>query len=861
MNMNGHQAANEPSPTLVDMLSASKCTLVAGPLISLAPSEHLGPPSPAWLAFELAERMGRKLDNYELHWVAQLYADREGINALRSWVAQRLYDPRFRPTLSHHLIAQMPFLRIVYTAQDRLLEQAFDVRDQRATFVFPEDSTSFSAERLVVLPYGSAEQPETLKLTEDERRRVFDVDIGPVDDLRTWARSDALLFLGYTLNDPLLLDLYYRLRPQDSRDLQKLPRAHLVGPGATPDHEKYWSQHNASLYTLETSDFLLKLAQKLDQKGNLPAPIDLSIEQPPLLGPQERQQRDQLRARFAARSGLSEWVETGAELRRTFEPHQMIEIQMGAGGQKVSAQLEAGNRPASKQDETAALNQLQSGNIEWSQGNLELARTYFEGAMQRDPQLTDAYLSLYHLLIEKGDLDGAYRVYQQLLQQAPQQALLPERYQIREILGQIDLGVSYCVHDQEHNQTATVTILRRTFSLQEEALAQFARQMSALSSPRISRILGFDRHRGRTYMLSEYIEGQTLRERLKLGGALPYQEAMQIAAQVAEALDDGHRQGIPHLDLQPANILLTSEGAKLVNYGYSRLARGSGRMMYASPSNYLAPEQLAGDEGDARSDTYALGTILYEMLTGHAPGVGSFQHPSEVNLQVTEAVDVLIDHARERYPNQRFASPGEMRKEITRITLSALNKKPNQYLRIGLTRVSQAYERLAFGKGLILLLLALAALLTVSLVPAIPAGFSLAARLLFPLLLNSLLVSVLVDWAVRAVARRRGLGSLITGGRGMGAILGLMFTLNLISILGLDTMRQSPATEVLGIYAATLAVVLFLTALALGIILGAARVAQRWWKSYTSGFYWSFVVIVAIELLLTALRQPAGLIR
>jgi serine/threonine-protein kinase len=194
--------------------------------------------------------------------------------------------------------------------------------------------------------------------------------------------------------------------------------------------------------------------------------------------------------------------------------------------------------------------------------------------------------------------------------------------------------VSYCVYDQEQAQLVTVTILRRAFTVQEEALAQFARQMSGLSSPRISRFLDYSRHRGRHYMLSEYIEGQLLKDRLRAGGPLPYSEAMQFAGQIAEALEVGHRQGALHLDLQPNNIVLGTQGAILVDYGYSRLARlirSSGRLAQADRSDYQSPEQLAGKEGDEASDIYALGTILYEMLTGHTPGVGSFQPPSEAN--------------------------------------------------------------------------------------------------------------------------------------------------------------------------------------------------------------------------------------
>jgi hypothetical protein len=94
----------------------------------------------------------------------------------------------------------------------------------------------------------------------------------------------------------------------------------------------------------------------------------------------------------------------------------------------------------------------------------------------------------------------------------------------------------------------------------------------------------------------------------------------------------------------------------------------------------------------------------------------------------------------------------------------------------------------------------------------------------------------------------------------MGAILGLVFTMNLIAILGLEVIAQFPALEILKTFGSMLAVVLFETALALGIIMLAGRIVDRFWKSYTTGFYWSFIAIVVLELALTLVRQPVGLI-
>ena len=471
-------------------------------------------------------------------------------------------------------------------------------------------------------------------------------------------------------------------------------------------------------------------------------------------------------------------------------------------------------------------------------------------------------LNLFYLLIEKGDMNRALQVYQEMVQQTPQQAFLPERYQFRKILGQSELGVSYLVSDQEGHRFVTATILHDTLAIKGADLTRFARQVQALSSPRISRFFGFDRYHEHTYMLNEYVDADPLRKRLKPGQPLPYLEAMQIAGQIAEALEDGHQQGVPHLNLRPSNIVLGPEGVKLVSYGFSRLTlseRIADTVESDKSYDYLSPEQLDGAEGDERSDIYALGTILYELLTGHTPGLGSFQYPSETNVEATEAVDVLIDHARQRNPDRRFATAREMRAEINRISQVSLEGSPNQYLRVILAWVSQRYEQLVSRKWLSFLLAGLITLFSLSLIPSIPKPLSLLARISAPLLLNSLLISIPFDWVVRTIARRRGLGSLITTAGGMGAILGLVFTLNLLRLMKFEIIPTLDTATLIIDFAGMLIIVLFETALSLGIMLVAARIVERTFKSYTSGFYWSFIAIVLLELVLTLQGQPFGL--
>jgi len=133
------------------------------------------------------------------------------------------------------------------------------------------------------------------------------------------------------------------------------------------------------------------------------------------------------------------------------------------------------------------------------------------------------------------------------------------------------------------------------------------------------------------------------------------------------------------------------------------------------------------------------------------------------------------------------------------------------------------------------------------------------ARLLFPLLLYSVLVSTLFDWAARAVARQRGLGSLISSGRGMGATLGVMMTIFMIVDLGLGILVKESGADMLSDFGALLALVLFLSVVALAMILVTAQIAERWSQHYTIGFYWGFLALGLLMVVLTFLSWPCGI--
>jgi eukaryotic-like serine/threonine-protein kinase len=139
-----------------------------------------------------------------------------------------------------------------------------------------------------------------------------------------------------------------------------------------------------------------------------------------------------------------------------------------------------------------------------------------------------------------------------------------------------------------------------------------ARAISSLNHPNICTLHDV----GPNYLVMELVEGKPLK------GSLPLDQALQYAAQICDALDAAHRKAITHRDLKPGNILVTKQGIKLLDFGLARMAPGENDPTLTRPGDvmgtpaYMAPEQWEGKPGDARSDIYAFGCVLYEMLTG-----------------------------------------------------------------------------------------------------------------------------------------------------------------------------------------------------------------------------------------------------
>ena len=204
------------------------------------------------------------------------------------------------------------------------------------------------------------------------------------------------------------------------------------------------------------------------------------------------------------------------------------------------------------------------------------------------------------------------------------------------------MGEVYKARDTRLDRTVAIKVLPSEVAGDPDLRARFereARAVAALDHPHICGIYDVGNVDGTHYLVMPHLDGQTLAARLEKG-PLPLDQALKIAIEIADALDKAHRQGIIHRDLKPANIMLTKAGAKLLDFGLAKLRTTAGpismsgmtRLATRAPETahgtilgtvqYMAPEQVEGKDADARSDIWALGAVIYEMVTGTRPFQG-----------------------------------------------------------------------------------------------------------------------------------------------------------------------------------------------------------------------------------------------
>ncbi len=280
-------------------------------------------------------------------------------------------------------------------------------------------------------------------------------------------------------------------------------------------------------------------------------------------------------------------------------------------------------------------------------------------------------------------------------------------YEIQSPLGAGGMGEVYRARDTRLDRTVAIKVLASHLSSSPELKQRMEREGRAISSlnhPHICQLYDIGSQDGTDYLVMEFLEGESLAERLRRG-PLPLPEILKIGIAVAEALAVAHRSGIVHRDLKPGNIMLTHAGAKLMDFGLAKplgaqpAASGSASApsftaaaTLSGPSplsplttagsiigtiQYMAPEQIEGKEADARSDIFAFGAVLYEMVTGRRPFSGKSQISlassilekdpdpvSTTNPNVSPAFEHVLTTCLQKTPDDRFQSAHDIKIEL-----------------------------------------------------------------------------------------------------------------------------------------------------------------------------------------------------
>ena len=208
------------------------------------------------------------------------------------------------------------------------------------------------------------------------------------------------------------------------------------------------------------------------------------------------------------------------------------------------------------------------------------------------------------------------------------------RFEVLRELGRGGFGVVYEARDRELGRLVAVKALRPGTAtadrLREEAFRREAEAAAQLNHPNISMLHEAGRHGGAPYLVFELCEGQPLAARLERG-PVPWRTALRIAVEIARALDHAHSSGVLHRDLKPANVMLSRDGGvKVLDFGLALVFGGSSLGKSGTPA-YMAPEQWRSDPEDARTDLFALGVILFEML--------AWRPPYDVTMERSEVLD------------------------------------------------------------------------------------------------------------------------------------------------------------------------------------------------------------------------------
>jgi len=276
----------------------------------------------------------------------------------------------------------------------------------------------------------------------------------------------------------------------------------------------------------------------------------------------------------------------------------------------------------------------------------------------------------------------------------PMEELLPGttlagKYKIIEVLGRGGMGIVYKAEDTKLKRSVALKFMPPELIQDEEARERFvieAQAAAALSHPNICTIHEIDEEEGKSFIAMEYVEGQSLKDRIGKG-PLRTEEVLDIAIQVGEGLEEAHKKGIIHRDIKSANIMVTEKGqAKVMDFGLAKVRGGTlltREGMTLGTVAYMSPEQVRGEEVGPCSDIWSLGVVLYEMISGQLPFMGNNEasvmysvahkepkRPKDIKPDIPPPLDQIVRRALKKKTESRYSSVEELLKDLKQVQTS-----------------------------------------------------------------------------------------------------------------------------------------------------------------------------------------------
>lgn len=287
-------------------------------------------------------------------------------------------------------------------------------------------------------------------------------------------------------------------------------------------------------------------------------------------------------------------------------------------------------------------------------------------------------------------------------------AILGNRYEIIEKIGTGGMATVYKAKCKILNRYVAVKVLREEFTTDEEFIRRFnseAQSAASLTHPNIVSIYDVGQEYNIYYIVMELIQGQTLKQIISKEGKLPWKWSINIAIQIASALEAAHKNSIVHRDIKPHNIIITEDGiAKVADFGIAKAVSNSTITAFGTTIgsvHYFSPEHARGGYTDAKSDLYSLGVVMYEMLTGKVPFDAdtpvsiALKHmqeepvqPMKRNSSIPVALNQIILKAMKKDINERYQSATEMLKD-----LSMALKNPNGDFVVNNGNLDESYTK------------------------------------------------------------------------------------------------------------------------------------------------------------------------